>query len=488
MRGVLVAALLRAAVAIVVPVLPEEAYHWCYARHPAMSYYDHPPMIAWMIALGRLIFGDSSIGIRFIPWVVSIGTTWSIGWLSLRLHGPRAALWSVSLLAIQPVTIVGSSFGFPDAPLLFFWSLSMVFLVNALQSGRGVWWLAAGGALGGALLSKYTACFLGGSVLLYLFIGPRERRWLSTPWPYLGLVVALLCFSPVLYWNGTHDWASFRFQGEDRFQGMGAPRVSSAASFLAAQWGAVVPLVLPLAVSSVLLGLRRRDPDTLLLLCLSLPMLLFFFVIGWTRSTHVLWTLPAYLALTVLMGNALARGQDRCAAAYRSGWRAVAGVSLVAFLAASVHAVHPFGWLPALHDVYGWASITERTRELRSDLGSDRFVLGVGRRYLCAAQLAFHLREPDGVHAKNLLGGDGLQFAYWSSPETVRGRDAVIVAEADWSCGLESLLAASFREVSPAGEWTVTAGSKPQRYRFFVGREYRPPERMDGARKRRGRE
>ena len=58
----LAAAAVRVVAAFVVPVLPEEAYHWCYARHPSLSYYDHPPMIAWMIALGRLLFGDTAHG------------------------------------------------------------------------------------------------------------------------------------------------------------------------------------------------------------------------------------------------------------------------------------------------------------------------------------------------------------------------------------------------------------------------------------------
>ncbi|HLH27382.1 MAG TPA: hypothetical protein VKW77_00620, partial [Acidimicrobiales bacterium] len=40
------AAALRAVAVLVLPVLPEESYHWLYSRHPALSYYDHPPMVA----------------------------------------------------------------------------------------------------------------------------------------------------------------------------------------------------------------------------------------------------------------------------------------------------------------------------------------------------------------------------------------------------------------------------------------------------------
>ena len=37
------------------PVFSQEAYYWTYAQHPDLSYFDHPPMVAWLIWLGTLI-------------------------------------------------------------------------------------------------------------------------------------------------------------------------------------------------------------------------------------------------------------------------------------------------------------------------------------------------------------------------------------------------------------------------------------------------
>ena len=52
----------------VIPILPEEAYHWNFARHLDWGYYDHPPMIAWAIAAGRLVFGDTQRVVRSGNW------------------------------------------------------------------------------------------------------------------------------------------------------------------------------------------------------------------------------------------------------------------------------------------------------------------------------------------------------------------------------------------------------------------------------------
>ena len=53
---------LRLAVVGLTPLSPDEAYYWVWARAPAASYLDHPPMVAWFIALGTAIAGDGVLG------------------------------------------------------------------------------------------------------------------------------------------------------------------------------------------------------------------------------------------------------------------------------------------------------------------------------------------------------------------------------------------------------------------------------------------
>jgi hypothetical protein len=97
----------------------------------------------------------------------------------------------------------------PDAPLLVASSFVLFYLAKVLETGRGAWWLAVGAAVGAALLSKYTALFFGPAILIWLVLVPELRRWLLSPWLYLGGLVALLVFSPVMVWNADHHWVSF---------------------------------------------------------------------------------------------------------------------------------------------------------------------------------------------------------------------------------------------------------------------------------------
>jgi hypothetical protein len=85
----------------------------------------------------------------------------------------------------------------------------LFYLAKVLETGRGAWWLAVGATVGAALLSKYTALFFGPAILIWLAAIPKLRRWLVSPWPYLGGVVALAIFAPVILWNADHHWVSF---------------------------------------------------------------------------------------------------------------------------------------------------------------------------------------------------------------------------------------------------------------------------------------
>src|SRR6478609_11669547 len=107
-----------------------------------------------------------------------------------RSGGQRVAADAAILLNVTMMASVGTLIVTPDAPLLVASSFVLFFLAKVLETGRGVWWLAVGAAVGAALLSKYTAMFFGAGILIWLACVPKLRRWFLSPWPYLGGLVA----------------------------------------------------------------------------------------------------------------------------------------------------------------------------------------------------------------------------------------------------------------------------------------------------------
>jgi dolichol-phosphate mannosyltransferase len=470
-------------VAAVVPVLPEEAYHWNFARHLDWSYYDHPPMIAWAIALGRLLLGDTPLGVRLVPLLFGLGTAWLLGRMARRVYGEPAARWAVLLHAAQPAAFFVGGWAFPDSPLLFFWALTLTWVWRALDEGRPRWWLAAGLALGGGMLSKYTAAFLVPSVLLHLLCSRRDRRWLATPWPYLAGACSLLPFAPVLYWNWAHDWASFRFQSTARFAAANGIRLGDGAEAALQQWAYVLPLTLPLAAAALWRAARSDRPAERFMFWAFAPTAAFFFLLGWTPSFHVLWPLPAYLSLTVAMAGALAAAPGRLAHLYRACWPLLTGASVCGTVAVALHAACVLPGAPPIREVYGWAEAARRARAVHDSLPPDSFYLAVGpRSYPPPSQLAFHLGEPANVFGQNLIGREALEYRYWAEPNRLAGKDAVIVIEGGDPTGqVRQILGPFFRSVEPADDWLAPAGRfaawprPPLRFTVYRARGYQPP-------------
>ncbi|HLY80760.1 MAG TPA: glycosyltransferase family 39 protein, partial [Caulobacteraceae bacterium] len=70
------ATIVRLAAAALIPLTEDEAYYRLWSMRPAFGYFDHPPMIAWWVWLGRQIAGDTPLGVRLVPVLGTALTTW----------------------------------------------------------------------------------------------------------------------------------------------------------------------------------------------------------------------------------------------------------------------------------------------------------------------------------------------------------------------------------------------------------------------------
>lgn len=299
-----------------VELMFDEAYYWQWARHPALSYLDHPPMVAWFIRAGDVLLPNSELGVRLVGPLAIAATSLLLAGTVRALGGDVRAMCIAALL--PQVTLIGAADAIimtPDTPLMLFSAL-VLRLLAALVAGGGGWlWLAVGVAAGLALLSKYTAVMLGLGIVLWLLLVPARRATLATAWPWLGGMVAIAVFSPVLVWNAEHGWASFVKQGGRVAQAF-TPSFKSFGDYLGAGIGLSTPLVAALIGYAVwALGReawQERSDRAVLLLALSLPLsayLLFYSVGHKTEANWALVVVPALFAGVALsVSEAWTRG------------------------------------------------------------------------------------------------------------------------------------------------------------------------------------
>ncbi|GIL17112.1 MAG: hypothetical protein BroJett040_08630 [Oligoflexia bacterium] len=201
---------IKLALTAFIPLSFDEAYYWVWSHNLQLSYFDHPPMVAWLLWLGHFLepFGHA------VRWpIVIIGhlaiLTWTYA-LKPYLSTERLT-WLFFLLLFSPLIGYGSMIATPDVPVIFFWGLSCYFALRALKGHRPHDYALLGASLGLGFCSKYHIVLFALALLIYLTV---EKKWSQVSRKGVGLVllVGFIFSLPVIIWNIQNDFVSFRFQ------------------------------------------------------------------------------------------------------------------------------------------------------------------------------------------------------------------------------------------------------------------------------------
>jgi 4-amino-4-deoxy-L-arabinose transferase-like glycosyltransferase len=470
-----VSAVLRLAWALSLGGFTNEAYYYMYARNLDWSYFDHPPMVGVVSALGLKLGGWVSpvFGLRIGFILMFAGSTWLLARITERSFGAWAGVLAAMIL--NATTFYGMMIGTlsePDGPLLFFWLLTLDRLMIALEDpGRTPAWIGCGLAWGGAMLSKYHAVMLVAGTGLYLLVRPSARRCLRTPGPYLAAAVGLAMFSPVIAWNAARGWASFTYQSHRAggFHGF-QPEM-----FIEALTGQILYLTpwIWAGLVVVLIGLLRRGPRSwsapeAFLTCQSLPVLTLFLGIATFRRIMPHWPLIGFVALMPMLGRSwsalLAANPGRQRLRLATMMSAPVILAVLISLQANLGLFQDRqGRLLGLIspkadptvDTIRWDQIA-RELERRGLLDQpNTFLFTDYWRFSAQLAMATHRAEPVACLAR-----DSRSFTFWSRPEDWVGRDGIFVRVQDGAAEPENY-APWFTRVEPVARFPIVRAGFP---------------------------
>ena len=93
----------------------EEAYYWMWSRDPDLCYFDHPPLIAWMMRISTVIFGHSVFAVRVSALQSNALTAVIIFWCTWRVTGDRiVAAWAGGLFMVAVFFSATATLAIPD--------------------------------------------------------------------------------------------------------------------------------------------------------------------------------------------------------------------------------------------------------------------------------------------------------------------------------------------------------------------------------------
>ena len=386
-------AIVHALVAINTGLTDDEAYYRLWALAPALSYLDHPPMVAWMIAAGELMAGDTVLGVR-LPAIIASAIGSLVLWrTATNLLGGTTGRYAAWAILAMPLMSVGGVIMTPDVPSVLFWVLALWAISEMHISGNANWWLAVGLFAGLGLLSKYTNVFLGAGILLWLALTPTYRRAFSTWQLWGGGLFAVALTTPVLIWNAQHGGASFTKQFGRAVRGHGL-----SLAYLGELLGGFAALASPILAIAALIGVvqiirsaaHRRNPSHALIVATTVPFVGYLIVHALHSRVQANWPAPVYPAFAMCAAIVLS------ASAEWLRWLGMAAPAVGFAFTALIygHAISPLAALASAKDptaqMHGWPNFANEMDGLRVEHGACGIVTSS---YATTAQLAFQLKD-----------------------------------------------------------------------------------------------
>jgi 4-amino-4-deoxy-L-arabinose transferase-like glycosyltransferase len=346
---------------LIVPPVEDELYYFDWARNLNISYFDHPPFIAYFIKIFTTVFGTSVLGFRMAAIFLSTFTIFLLSTIEKEK-------FVLNIFLFCPIFFLASILTTPDLPLMFFWTIYLLWNIK-IENLLSAWsedpvdrvyhkspvpfslWVVGGIILGFGFLSKYSFVIAVLTTFIYLATQYRLSAW------FFGFaihgLVGLLLFSPVLYFNYLHNFEPFKFQLHHAFGGG-----SSFRQLLEMLSNQILLMGLLPVILFIPILLKARTWFRQYKVCFYFFLIpsLFFFYQAFKGNLEPNWTIPAYLSFWPLAQKIL---NDSSFGRELKIFYFVCFIpSIVVTVFLFIHIIKPLSFIPVGQDRYSRAEST----------------------------------------------------------------------------------------------------------------------------------
>jgi 4-amino-4-deoxy-L-arabinose transferase-like glycosyltransferase len=402
----------------------DEAHYVLYARYLDWSYVDHPPLVGWVHVPIFYLLGTNEFLAR-LPAILIFAAASYCAYLFILRITQSIQLSLMSVLALN-CSFMLNALGLmllPDSFLLLFIFL-LIFIAEKIdREEKPLDFILLGVLLGLMGLAKYTSILLVPPLIIF-FLMKKRYEVLFSPYMFLAALIAFIIIIPVIYWNITHDFISFRYQGSHVFGSL-ATSLKNFIESLAAQFGAYSPFLFVIAFYGFLKALRSPNTYMRLAVLFGGTIMVFFMLTSFSERTLPHWPSVFYLLFIPIGTYTLLQHQEKWK---RNFLYFSVGFSLVLTLFIYVELAGKFFVFPdyksPFRDIYGFPAIAKQADEiLKKDISAAPKAIAVSNWTMGSRTMYYNLLYKNEVF---VIDNRKDQFDVWQKNEPL-GYDLLFI-------------------------------------------------------------
>jgi 4-amino-4-deoxy-L-arabinose transferase-like glycosyltransferase len=184
---------------------------WAWGKEPALGYYKHPPVSAWIAYAWFGVFPRTSFFFYLLAETnAALGLlgAWMIA--ARVLAAPERAA-SLAMLCLTPLYNLYALKYNANTVLLSLWPWTAYAAIRAVETRRIVWGVAFGVMAALSMLAKYYSGLLLVSCLAAALLHPNARAFFRSPAPYVAVLVGAALISPHVHWMATNGFQTLEY-------------------------------------------------------------------------------------------------------------------------------------------------------------------------------------------------------------------------------------------------------------------------------------
>tara|TARA_A100001011_G_scaffold235743_1_gene243738 strand:+ start:49 stop:1494 length:1446 start_codon:yes stop_codon:yes gene_type:complete len=286
---------------------PDEAQYWLWSQNLSWGYFSKPPLIAWLINLSNLIFGDSDFAVRVFSPILHGITALVIFYLSREIVSDRVANFLSSLIWLTlPIVGVGSFLMSTDSPLMLLWTVSLLLIVKAYKAENKTKWVIAGLVSGIGVYAKYAAIYQPLGLIIFFLIKINKNSKINLSHLTLFILSFVIISIPNIVWNIFNNFHTINHLSSNAVIDSPSYSILGSVIFLLSQIIVMGPIIFFIFCIS-LLNFKNFNNIFGLILYFVLPVFFVMVFQGFFSEANANWAATALPGISIICGYYLSK-------------------------------------------------------------------------------------------------------------------------------------------------------------------------------------